>query len=61
MRDKIEEKIRELKGEYFNVESNKAWIKPVNGLAKDTTLFKIKSQVEILKELLNQNKDEKIN
>ena len=58
MRDKIEEKIRELKGEYFNVASNKAWIKPINGLAKDITLLKIKSQVDIskeTKELLNKD------
>jgi len=58
MRDKIEDKIRQLKGRYFDVSNRKNWIRETNGISQEETKFKLKSQVEILEELLNQNKDE---
>lgn len=58
MRNKIEEKIRQLKEKFYDV-SSKAWVTgPNNRLDKETTKFKLKSQVEILKELLKETIDE---
>ena len=59
MSNKIEEKIRQLKEKFYDVSSKEAWVTgPNNRLDKETTKFKLKSQVEILKELLKETIDE---
>ena len=57
MKNKIEEKIRQLKEQFYDF-SGKAWITPINGLGQEATLFKLNSQVEILEELLEETIDE---
>lgn len=47
---KIKRKIKELKLEHYDV-SNRMWIGS-SGLSQDMELFKIESQINILKELL---------
>lgn len=54
----IEEKIKDLKVKHYNYRQVKGWVTPRNGYGKDMTLFRVKSQIEVLEELLNQNKDE---
>jgi hypothetical protein len=58
MRNKIEEKIRQLKDRYFDVSTRKNWVRETNGISQEETKFKLQSQLEILEELLNQNKNE---
>lgn len=54
----IEEKIKDLKVKHYDFKKVEGWVTPRNGYDKDMTLFRVKSQIEVLEELLNQYKDE---